>query len=367
MKRILVIIVSAFLAVSLWGAGLSLSFSPQSVQVNQMSTFSFDPMNPSSQPVMTTLRIDSTIDQKIEMQLRVQWNNTDLIVPPAFYTSINSVGPDNPIILTNRDLITNQDSEYFTGNNNIEVMDVVEANPVLENAVFSGYFPDGALKIVIDIRPQGIRNWEQTGTFTINIRNAGAVLLSTPGVRIGQTPPQISQKPVSFQWNAVNTGFNDQKLIIREFPSSNPPTASTVSTSGAVVYQTDSAQGVSTSSGFSEYLPFVPGSYYAWEVYVPIFDEFNPKIIRNNPPRTFRIESPWFVFRFAAEEAGDTSTNDLQATLSMLGRTAIQSLLNLGYTPTGDVIFEGRRYTGQEALDLLGTLVGKQFTVRLTD
>ncbi len=73
-----------------------------------MSTFSFDPMKPSSTACYDTLRIDSTIDQKIEMQLRVQWNNTDLIVPPAFYTSINSVGPDNPINLTNRDLITNQ-------------------------------------------------------------------------------------------------------------------------------------------------------------------------------------------------------------------------------------------------------------------
>jgi len=360
------------MAVALWGEGLSLSFSPESVQVNQMSTFSFDPMNPSSQPVLTVMTINSTIQQHIDMELMIKWNETDLLNNPASYSTKESETteiPNYPIILTNRDLINDDPENGFYGNNNIDVMDVAEANPILENAVFSGYFPDGALKIIIRIKPQGTRTWEVESAFTINIRNAGTILLGSPGVRIGQTPPQISQKPVSFFWNAVNTGFNMQKLVIKEFSSNNPPNASTVSTSGAVVYHTDTDtnSGGNTNSGFSNYLPFVPGNYYAWQVYIPIFDEFNPKVERSNAPRTFRIESPWFVFRFAAEEAGDTSANDLQASLSMLGNTAIQSLLNLGYTPTGTVIFDGRSYSGREALDLLGTLVGKQFTVRLTD
>jgi hypothetical protein len=41
--------------------------------------------------------------------------------------------------------------------------------------------------------------------------------------------------------------------------------------------------------------------------------------------------------------------------------------MNLGYTPTGAVIFEGRTYTGQEALDILSSLVGKDLTVEIKD
>jgi hypothetical protein len=67
------------------------------------------------------------------------------------------------------------------------------------------------------------------------------------------------------------------------------------------------------------------------------------------------------------DEGGDVSAEDLQLVLNMLEDPALSNIMNLGYTPTGAVIFEGRTYTGQEALDILSSLVGKDLTVEIKD
>ncbi|MDD5536778.1 MAG: hypothetical protein PHS36_06345, partial [Candidatus Cloacimonetes bacterium] len=77
--------------------------------------------------------------------------------------------------------------------------------------------------------------------------------------------------------------------------------------------------------------------------------------------------SSWFVFRYIADEGGDQSPEDVQAILTMLKNPALWNLINMGYTPTGEVIYEGRTYRGQDAIDILNSLIGKEIEVKVRD
>jgi hypothetical protein len=121
-------------------------------------------------------------------------------------------------------------------------------------------------------------------------------------------------------------------------------------------------------SGFADFLAFNPGNYYAWQVSTDLFSEFNPINHYKNPSTPTSLASNWFVFRFV-NEAQNNSQNaaDMQAQLNMLNNLTLRNLISQGYNPVGTVIYEGRTYTGQDALDLLSGLVGKELQVQLKD
>jgi hypothetical protein len=354
-------------------AALSTSFSPTSVEVNTMNTISFDPKEPLTQPQLTTLKIESDLPAtKIDLKVVVYWSNNRLV--EANFESLDDnwgyvLNNKRVVEMSNRHLISEDGHPDFKGKegNSISVEDVINANPILKNAVLAGYFPDGNLELRIWVRPWMAGNWTEPGIspaiFTIKIRNAGAINLLTPGVAVGQNPPQISERPISFQWNAVSTGFNNSKLVIKEFPANNPPNLNSVVNTGSIFYQNDNVE-----SGFADFLAFNPGNYYAWQVSTDLFSEFNPINHYKNPSTPTSLASNWFVFRFV-NEAQNNSQNaaDMQAQLNMLNNLTLRNLISQGYNPVGTVIYEGRTYTGQDALDLLSGLVGKELQVQLKD
>jgi hypothetical protein len=368
MKQALIILSLLCLCFSLQ-AQVSATFSPREIQMNQVNTFTFDPVDPASQPILTHLTVmNQGAEQKIKLQVVLKWNNSVIIQPnQAVFISRDVLATGASLVLNNRDLITEQSSVYFEpeGSINIDIIDVMENYPTLEQAVLSGYFPDGQLRMEVSVKAENSPVWEDTDTFTISIRNAGAIYLISPGKAIGQLPSIVENIPVSFLWNAINTGFNEQSIVVKEFPPSIPPTSSTVAQTGTEVYRTP--QGANAASGFSEYIPFNDEYYYAWRVYTPLYDETNfIEVDRSTSSGNF-VASEWFVFRYMAEDMGDLGPEDVQDMLNALGSSQLINLLNLGYTPTGDVIYEGRVYRGQDAIDIINSLLGKEIEVEIKD
>ncbi len=360
MKRTIIMLSLTLLVLGL-SATLTLRFSPPEVQLNQFSTLSFDPVSPESQPILTSLTItNGPTAQKIKMQVGLKWNGDYVINPDQIrFISIDTWDANHSETITNRDLVTENESMYFytDGPMNIDIMESLESYSLLESAALTGYFPDGVLQLEISVKGENSANWEATSIFNIRIRNAGAIHLVSPGKQIGQVAQDLGSLPVSFFWNSVNTGFNDQYLVVKEFAPNSPPELSNIDHSGSVAYRSPEA----VSSGFSDYIPFNDGHYYAWKVYMQLHDEHGSGA--SGP----MLESRWFVFRYVADQEADEDQGDVQAILNLLQNPALINLINLGYTPTGEVIYNGRTYTGQDALDLLNSLLGKEIEVNIQD
>lgn len=374
MKNISMLLMVFILIPILGWSVLNTSFFPGSVEVNTMSTISFDPQEPLSQPQLTTLTI--TENQlpagKIDLKVVVFWNNMKLV--EADFESWDEnwgtlVGNTRQVQMSNRHLISEVGHPDFKnkGNNNISVDNVINANPTLKEAVLAGYFPDGNLELRIWVRNWQAGAWENPSgspaVFTIKIRNAGAINLISPGVAVGITPPQISQRPISFQWNSVSTGFNKSSIVIKEYPANNPPSVNNIESTGNVFYS-----NTDVTSGFSDFLSFNPGNYYAWQIKTTLFNEHVPNTGNKNPALQPEVKSNWYVFRYVLESQNtNEAASEMQAQLNMLNNSALRGILAQGYTLVGTVIFEGRTYSGQDALDILSGLAGKDIQVQLRD
>ncbi len=368
MKSLIIITLSVFLLPVLGYAqgSFSLNFFPNSVEVNSMSTSSFDPFVPDSQPLLTTLKITNNgSPERIDLKVGVLWNGHFLV--ESTFESFNNL--DGSLYLTNRDLITNQSSTYFQtkGEATLSIDAIVKSNSLLKSAVYAGYFPDGDLQIRIWVRSYAPEAWVidpySTGyqEFAIRIRSAGNINLISPGVAVGQTPPQINNAPIMFIWNSLATGINDYRLIIREYAPNYIPNLNTVANTGNVFYETP--LGLSEQSGFSSYLPFVNGNYYAWKIQTALSNEYNHGTTGNNAS----LNSDWNVFKYIIETDDTVSISEFQARLNMLNNSDLLNFYMQGYKPVGVIEFEGKTYSGQDALNLIESLVGQDILVELKD
>lgn len=371
MKRMIftaMLVAALFLPLLAQSGDIVYSFTPQSIQVNSFNTASFDPITPQNQPILTRLAIHNNLDLPvyINLKLEIKWNQIQLT--SAEYISKEQIpaGGDFPV-LTNQDLITNTAGGYFNeiGSANIDFNTIVENSELLKRAVLSGFFPDGMLQIMVQCKPANTSQaYGAPAIFTINVRNAGVINLVSPGAPAGATPPDVNASPVNFFWNQVDTNFNDYYLVIREFPPNNPPVASNIENTGNLFYSSPSGL---PSPGFSEFLPFVNGNYYAWRVSTDLYTETNPAVQRAQGQNR-RLTSNWFVFRYLSnEQLPGNEINELQLVLSSLGNNQLNNLFNQGYAASGILYYEGRSYSGEEAVSLVRSLLGRQLTIEIKD
>ncbi len=376
MKVTLIILMSALLPLMAYaGVSLNWSFTPQKVQVNNMNTSSFDPFAPDTQPVLTNLTItNSGNPTMIDLKVQVLWNGRYLI--GSVFQSLDSLRTGMPWTLTNRDLITNYSSNHFEQKPNIPSISVeaaIKANSQFGDAIMAGYFPDGDLQLKVWVREFSDATWDPAiddggaQLFTISIRNAGFITLLSPGAQIGQTPPKVSNAPLSFLWNNLETGMDINKsvLTIKEFAPENPPTQANVELTGTLFYQTPA--GVSQLSGFSDYLPFSDSYYYAWRVSKNLANEFNPYLPRNDANPGNMLSSNWFVFQYKSDSHDTADISEFQARLNRLNNNTLLNLYSQGFVPVGVIIFEGRTYSGQDALNLIDGLFGQDIQVDMRD
>ena len=355
-------------------------FSPQRVWLNEFNTASFDPGAPDIQPILTNLTITNNgPTAKVRMKLEVMWNSITII--GSEYISKDEIMAGGTIPLTNRDLITTEASDYFAtvaGTPSINLDDILNSSTVLKNAVLSGYFPDGDLLLRIYLSDDLINPvYGSPVTFTITVRNSGVIHLVSPGNRIGNIPPQVSMKPVSFVWNAINTGFNRAWISIREFNPANPPNAGSVATGGNLFYETpddEAAARMAREFNFAEFLAFNEGHFYAWQITMDRFTETNPNLQGltlppskrpKNIPAGNTISSIWHVFKYVSDASTTQNANEIQALLNQLNNQSIQNLFNAGFAPTGLVNADGRNFTGSDAVKIVEELIGKQLEIKV--
>lgn len=342
---------------------MTASFNPSTVQVNSFNTASFDPTSPESQPILTTLTIQNNSSESyiFRMKLTVKWNETTLT--NAEFRSKEAIAANGIYYpLTNRDLITTNASSHFDeiGVGGISLQDVIENSPVLRRAVLAGFFPDGTVRLEIQVRPdETTATYGAPAVFSIIVRNAGNISLVSPGVPLGEDIPVLSTNPMSFFWNAINTEFNQYYLNILEFPPNVVPTVNNVEAMGQHFWPLTPTPV--TGGAYSEFIPFVPGNYYAWQISTTLYTETNPYTRERDQSN---LTSAWYVFRFAPEDQSSPLTiNELQAALSSLGSPAIEAIFSGGFAPIGVIQSEGQSLSGEEAINLIRSLIGRNVTI----
>jgi hypothetical protein len=350
-------------------AQMSISCSPSEIFVNNLSTSTFDPVNPMSQPILTNISIrnDSEIAFIFQVNLQIYWNSIPLLNGSGItFQSLEQIQPGMVRNLTNRDFIRQEAGSILDKpDGDISLETIINSDTVLRNAIQSGFFPDGTITFVFTASSRdsnkAVPSLAET-SFTIRIKNITNIFLTFPGRPIGENPPNVSTRPVTFLWNTMYTGHNNFSLVISEFPANRPPNIDNVSTTGRMVYE-----GVIIDRNlFSDYLPFQDGCYYAWQVSTGLFDENNPVTVsgKQQSSQAGILKSDWFVFRYSTDLAGEDSYyQQLLAYLNMLNNPVIQNVFAQGYRITGAVFSEGNASTGIDAVNLVKPLVGKQIDV----
>jgi hypothetical protein len=350
---------------------MSVQCSPSEIFVNNLSTSAFDPINPENQPILTTITIQNLIQHPFlfTVEMVVKWNDI-VIVDNVSFDSREQLQPSNPpLVLNNRSFITQGPGDVFNApDGEVAISSIINASSVLRDAVQSGFFPDGTITFEFRARPTlappDVPVMVES-SFTIRIKNITNIFLTYPGRPIGETPPVISARPVTFIWNAMSTVFNDFKLTISEFTPDNPPSIDNVETTGRQVFS-----GEMQSNYFAEFLPFQDRHYYAWQVSTGIYDENNPEPVhaKQDSSVSNTLKSDWYVFRYSTDLGStDSYYQQLLAYLNMLNSPVIQDVFARGYRVTGAVFYESQAYTGEDAVGLVKPLVGKEIEVEFTE
>ncbi len=371
MKKVLLPFL-AFLIVSLWAAepDLSLDFQPASISVKSLKATSFDPAAPWQQPSLATLWIRNESPQNFRVQMRVEllWNGLSETLIAAEFISNEALpaGGQFPP-LSNRDLVTSQSSAHFTrvGNSNFSLDQFSRRNPILRDAIKAGYFPDGALTIRVLAKPQsGIEDWSTatSASFDIHIKNDGVITLLSPGAPEPAQPVKVDENPVNFIWNIVASSYNRCVLTILEFPENLPPRPENIAQTGIRFFQTDV-----TGDHFSEFLPFKPGNYYAWQLWTrgPQYNYPQSRFWQNPEPGD--LVSGWNLFQYTAPSAEEDHAERIITKLRKLDEADLEELFIQGFKPTGEVIWQGKSYSGRGASDLIDMISGKKYRVTIQE
>jgi len=372
-RRIMILVLLSVLCSWLLAQSeINISCSPSQIFVNSLNTGSFDPINPQNQPILTTVTITNSTQYSYyyTVGVGIKWNDIDIVSNVTFASKV-TLQPGQPVVITNRDLITQGASDYFHApNNSINITDIMDSDPVLRDALQSGSFPDGTLTFNLTVTPlpsvnsPSIQGLAASASYSVRIKNINSIFLTYPGKPCGQNPSEVSMRPVTFLWNTVNTNANEYRLVVKEFLPGNAPNPGSVETSGNVVHDEVLAQSI-----FSDFLPFQDQHYYAWQISTNIYNENVPKVLsRDGSQPNSVLKSEWFVFKYVADQSTTNGVGQqMMAILNTLNDPSIQALLAQGYELTGVVIFEGQVYTGQEAIDLINSLLGKDLEIHITE
>lgn len=367
--RLTILLMLSMIPMQVLGTSFTGTFMPASIQLNELSAATFDPENTEGQPLLTTLTIHNTgsTDQVVYLRIRITWNDKQIV--DTYFESREAINADERIYLSNVDLFTTNSNQYFhkISGGNTTLQGIMNVDPTLKQALLSGYFPDGTIKADISLRAKNEANYQHASTFTIKVHNTGAVTLFSPGQPIGNNPPQVSTKPVSFMWNTVNTGFNKAWLTIKEFPQTLPPTQGSVEITGSVFYETQNeteAQELINNFMFSDYLAFNDGCYYAWQITLDRFSENNPHSPSRRPNDSSSIKSDWHVFQYVTDGGVVGNMSELKALLMSLDNRFVNTLISAGFDPVGNVILNGRNYSGHEAIRVLQEVMLRDIDIR---
>ncbi len=351
MKKFIIFLLLLEIAGGLIADRLDLDITPDTKIYNVFYASWIDPANSATQPHLFNATITNTSNEVLSYDLKINltWSgNSTPLLDNKMITAANSLEPNANISLTNQDLISKTDNNYFTGSE-INFEDLVSAVSDFENIILeTGRFPDGLYTLTVTAM---VDNEEvDTASFSMTISNPVAIKPAYPGVPLGMSPMEITDAHPTFVW--VST-LNDSKLEIYEIANENVDGQAIEASS--VFYEASDIVGTSHAYPINED-DLAPGKIYAWRISgtmsTPLFNVSD-----------WTVYSDFYVFKVA--EVGTNIMNPFsKILLEMLENSSqgvaetVIALINEGYVPTGNFSYNG------EAIDLVKLMeIAKKISV----
>lgn len=359
MKKVLLLFLSILVTLTLFGnSNYTMELTCTQPTLNILKANYFDPSLPYSQPILFNLAIsnppknsqDSNTKLNYELKVVFYWNGNLLTE-----TSLEPIGVarsyGQQIRVTNRQVVTNIDNNYFEVIGDFSFDDIMDGNAQLKSFILdTGRFPDGEYRVALELIPEG--NYIGTSnSVSFTVRGIHNVRLVSPGVPAGFSEIPNQCKPIIYNWSSP--GFNNKYVIeIKEYDEAYELDPSNIEFTGRVVVEED----VQNRSVYVSDYNYQTNMYYAWRAKVKYIGEetLNLGVTHNQ-----YIASSYNVFRFSAEPTTDITNifqEDFENTLLNLNIPEITALLQQGYLPKDGIHFNGKEVYGKEAIDKLREL-----------
>lgn len=330
--------------------------------LNILKVSYFDPAEPYSQPTLFCLTTtipsrhlnDGNILATYQLNIDFFWNGNRLSgtnLEPVLNQSIsNEFG--RAFSVTNRDLITSSDNNYFEADGNFSFEDIMDSNSQFKDFVLeTGRLPDGNYRIDITLTPEDETLYDgDQASVSFSVRGIQSVRVISPGVIAGSTDIPTLFHPVIFNW--TTSGFeNDFVVEIKEFDQPYELDPSNIEFSGRLVERED----ININTIYNPMYIFQEGKYYAWRAKVKFAGEES----LNQDGYEQYLASNFYVFQFGCAPATDVPNAfqaELLKSLQNLNIAEINSLLEEGYSPKDGIHLNGKTYYGKEAVDKLRAL-----------
>ncbi len=332
---------------------------------NSIRAAAIDVDNPNNQPMIFSVHISKNPGYTIEnayMFFTLKWNG-NLIIDQSKSQfkeyALNMLNSNLPVNFTNRDIINENGSIYLAGAQpSISLSDFLNNRHFKSAIMNTGLFPDGTYEFIMEVRngnTPGAQVLSNMATYIMNIHNINNITLLSPGTMAGQTIPEVSQRPVIFNWSAnVNNPANTYIFEVREYTQSNTMNINNLENSGRTFYQ----QSNLISPLFTQNLPYVEGNYYAWRVSIPLVtdqSEFGMHPV---------ISSQWNIFKYVS--AASNIPNPYQALIDQLQsfqNPVINQIINQGYLPTGRFFYNGMNIPASQVQTLIPQILNSNNVV----
>lgn len=363
MKRIIVVLVFLIITLCIMAQNafeLSLNY-PHPI-LNILKATYLDPNQPSSQPILFSLKInippkhsdDEAERADYDLDVDFFWNGRELtgttLEPAQGHSESTQFG--RFFFVTNQDVITSTSNRYFEADGGFSFEDILDSNAQFKDFVLeTGRLPDGDYEIRVTLIPENPTLY--TGDVTsksFSVRGIQSVRLLSPGVLAGSANiPSITQ-PIVFNWNT--SGFNNNFSIeIKEFDQAYELDPSNIEFNGRTVERTE----IASQTIYTPTYNFQENKYYAWRARVLFVGEETLNQYNHNQ----YLSSNYNVFKFACGPSVDVENafqEEFLSNIKNLNIAEINALLEAGFLPQDGINLNGKTYYGKEAVDMVKDL-----------
>ncbi len=373
MKKVLICLIVLTMSFAfLYGQSVQISGSPRVNEFNQFNMAQIDPERPLAQPPVFDWAITTTPatgETQLPFGLNVKFFWDRVSVPLLDYDLITRdfVWDMRNISVTNRDILSSVDTQYFTQTGSGISLDALfDVAPELEDVVLNtGLLPDGTYTFTLTAYDLTGENDEigdtelGSNTMTFIVTNSNSIFLNQPGAKLGGFIPILNNNTVVFGWQTNLAGINDFKITIREYELRDDLVGHELDYSGRLFTEIEGLM----SNVHVQFLPFNDGYYYAWKVSTGMITE------SSTSGDAVTLESDYNVFRFEEDTSSETNqlSDKIIELLRSINNPEINALLDEGMVPTQQVVTEENWLSGEDAIKKLTEFIAKPVNVEIKE
>ncbi len=319
-----------------------------------------DPDNPASQPILFSGSVTNPSSVTVlnyYLKVGMTWNGNMLIDIEDADSRIIAVDPLNPGGIKqfdSRDILSNIPTNGFTGS--LTMDGVLDNNPDFEDAILNtGRFPDGIYIVTVQAFDDATDNAiSEPITLSIQIINPVNIRLLFPGMAAGSTIISYPTQQPTFMWIS---NLTDYTLKIFEIDDITSVSAEDIENNTPYAEITNIP---STAYAYPASAPMLEiGKIYGWQVTAPLVSPAGSSNISKSPVFIFRVENP---------NADPIQMEILYSFIRNLqgvdGMEGFVDLLNQGYAPTGNVIYQGQTIDFTQLNEFLSDIISGEIEVK---